>query len=67
MAYGLSTCASVETGPAEMVAGAEELRAIARSWRILGEARRLEMVERTVRASNDPIHASHWRSDEATD
>jgi hypothetical protein len=57
MAYGLSTRAFIEGGPAEQVAKAEELRTAPRSWRILSEARRLELVEHAVRAANDRIDA----------
>jgi hypothetical protein len=57
MAYGLSTRVFIEGGPVEMVAKAKELRTTARSWRILSEARRLELVERAVRAANDRIDA----------
>jgi hypothetical protein len=57
MTYGLSTDAFIEDGPVEMVAKAEELRSTARSWRILSEARRLELVERAVRVANDRIDA----------
>ncbi|MEA3080335.1 MAG: hypothetical protein QOD54_3 [Sphingomonadales bacterium] len=57
MAYGLSTRAFIENGPVEQVAKAEELRTTARSWRILSEARRLELVECAVRAANDRIDA----------
>jgi hypothetical protein len=55
MAYGLSTRALIEGEPVEMVTKAEGFRSTARSWRILSEARRLELVERAVRAANDRI------------
>jgi hypothetical protein len=55
MAYGLSTRASIEGGPAEQVSKAEAFRSTARSWRTLSEARRLALVEQAVRAANDRI------------
>ena len=57
MAYGLSTRAFIEGGPFAQLAKAKELRSTARSWRALDEARRLELVERAVRAANDRIDA----------
>jgi hypothetical protein len=57
MAYGLSTRAFIENGPAVQVAKLQELRTTARSWRALNEACRLEVVERAVRAANDRIDA----------
>ena len=55
MTYGLSTRAFIEDGPVEQVAKAGKLRTTARSWRALSEACRLEVVERAVRAANDPL------------
>ncbi len=50
MAYGLSTRAFIEDGPAGQVATAP-------SWRALDETRRLALVEQAVRAANDRIDA----------
>jgi hypothetical protein len=55
MAYGLSTRAFIEEGPAEQVAKAESIRSTARSWHALTEACRLEVVEQALRAANDRI------------
>ena len=55
MAYGLSTRAFVENGPAEQLAKAESNRSTARSWRAMSAARRLTLVEQAVRAANDRI------------
>ena len=57
MAYGLSTRAFIEGGPVEQVAKLDALRSTARSWRALGEASRLDLVEQAVRAANDRIDA----------
>ena len=55
MAYGLSTRAFIEDGPAEQVAKAETLRSRARSWQVLSDACRLEIIEQALRAANDRI------------
>jgi hypothetical protein len=55
MAYGLSTGAFIEDGPAEQVAKAESTRSTARSWQALTEACRMEIVEQALRAANDRI------------
>ena len=55
MAYGLSTRAFIEDGPAEQVARADTLRSTARSWRALSEASRLQVIEQALRAANDRI------------
>jgi len=55
MAYRLSTRAFIEDGPVEQVAKLDALRTTARSWRALGEASRLALVEQAVRAANDRI------------
>jgi hypothetical protein len=55
MTYGHSPRVFIEGGPAEQVAKAEATRTTARSWRILDEARRLELVERALRPANDFI------------
>lgn len=55
MAYGLSTRAFIEGGPAEQVAKVDSIRSTARSWRVLSEACRLALVEQAVRAANDRI------------
>ena len=57
MAYGLSTRAFIEDGPAEQVARADTLRSTARSWRALSEASRLQVIEQALRAANDRIDA----------
>jgi hypothetical protein len=48
MAYGLSTRAFIEGGPVEQVAKAALIRSTARSWRILGEACRLAVIEQAL-------------------
>lgn len=53
MAYGLSTRAFIEDGPEAQVAQAAMLRSTARSWRVLDEARRLELIERALTPAND--------------
>ena len=53
MTYGHSPRAFIEDGPAEHVARADALRSTARSWRVLDEARRLELVERALFPAND--------------
>jgi len=55
MTYGLSTRAFVEDGPVEQVAKLESSRSTARSWRVLNEARRLELIEQALLAANDRI------------
>jgi hypothetical protein len=55
MAYGLSTRAFIEDGPVEQVAKADAGRSTARSWRVLDEVRRLELVERALHPANDCI------------
>ena len=55
MAYGLSTRAFIEDGPVEQVAKAEAIRSTARSWHVLNDASRLEIVEQALRAANDRI------------
>jgi hypothetical protein len=55
MTYGLSTRAFVEDGPVEQVAKLESSRSTARSWRVLDEARRLELIEQALLAANDRI------------
>ena len=55
MTYGLSTPASVENGPSELVAKVDGQRSTARSWRVLNEACRLTMIERALSAANDLI------------
>jgi hypothetical protein len=57
MAYGLSTRAFIEDGPAMQVSEANAERSTARSWRALDEARRLELVERALNPANDSIDA----------
>jgi hypothetical protein len=55
MAYGRSTRAFIEDGPVEQVAKAEAMRSTARSWRVLDQACRLEIVEQALRAANDRL------------
>jgi hypothetical protein len=55
MAYGLSTRAFIEDGPAEQVAKADSRRTTARAWRVLDDARRLALVERALCPANDCI------------
>jgi hypothetical protein len=55
MAYGLSTRAFIENGPAEQVAKLESIRSTARSWRALSESCRLAAIEQALRAANDRI------------
>jgi hypothetical protein len=55
MTYGLSTRAFVEDGPVEQVAKLESSRSTARSWRVLDEARRIELIEQALLAANDRI------------
>jgi hypothetical protein len=55
MTYGHSTSAFIENGPVEQLAKASALRTSARAWRVLDEARRLELVERVLFPANDCI------------
>jgi hypothetical protein len=55
MAYGHSTRVFVEDGPVEQVAKADAMRSTARSWRVLDQACRLEIVEQALRAANDRL------------
>ena len=55
MAYGLSTRAFIEDGPARPLAEAETARSSERTWRALSHATRLEVVEQALRAANDSI------------
>jgi hypothetical protein len=55
MAYGRSTRAFIEDGPVEQVAKADAMRSTARSWRVLDQACRLEIVEQALRAANDRL------------
>jgi hypothetical protein len=57
MTYGLSTSAFIEDGPAVQVAHANNLRSTARAWRVLDEARRIELIEQALNAANDRIDA----------
>ena len=57
MAYGLSTRAFIENGPVEQVTRADSNHSTARSWRVLSEACRLEVIEHALRAANDRIDA----------
>lgn len=53
MAYGNSPRAFIEDGPVEQVAKADARRSTARAWRVLDEARRLQLVECALRPAND--------------
>ena len=55
MAYGLSTRAPTEDGPAGQVTSVEIRRSTLSGWRALSEACRLEVVEQALRAANDRI------------
>ena len=55
MTYGLSTRAFIEDGPVEQVAKTNSIRSTARSWRVMNEACRLELIEQALRAANDRI------------
>ena len=55
MAYGHSPRAFIEDGPVEQVAKADSRRSTARAWRVLDEARRLQLVERALSPANDCI------------
>jgi hypothetical protein len=55
MTYGQSPRAFIEDGPEEQVAKVSAIRSTARSWRVLDEARRLELVERALIPANDCI------------
>ena len=55
MAYGLSTRAFIEDGPAEQVARPDSQRSTARSWRVLSEACRLAAIERALNPANDGL------------
>ena len=55
MAYGLSTRAFIEDGPVEQVSRVIATRSTARSWRVLNEASRLDVIERALAAANDRI------------
>ena len=55
MAYGLVTRASANDGPVEKATLAESIRSTARSWSVLNEASRLEVIEQALRAANDLI------------
>jgi hypothetical protein len=55
MAYGLSTRAFSENGPAEQAARARTVRTPLRSWQALDDAVRLELIEQALRAANDRI------------
>jgi hypothetical protein len=53
MAYGLSTRAFIEDGPADLLARAGAQRSTARAWRVLDEGRRLALIERALKPAND--------------
>lgn len=53
MILGHSPRAFIEDGPAEQLARTEATRSTARTWRLLDEARRIELVERALSPAND--------------
>lgn len=53
MTYGHAPRAFIENGPAEQVARLASARSTARSWRVLTEARRLELIDLALSADND--------------
>ena len=53
MTYGRSTRAFIEDGPVEQVEKVSAVRSTARSWRVLDEARRLELIELALKPAND--------------
>ncbi|HVM23715.1 MAG TPA: hypothetical protein VM308_10540 [Sphingomicrobium sp.] len=55
MAYGLSSRAFIENGPAEQVAKVQSSRSTARSWRALSAACRLAIVERALGPANENV------------
>ncbi len=55
MAYGLSPRAFIEDGPVEQVVKADSMRSNARSWHVLNDASRLEVIEQAICAANDRI------------
>jgi hypothetical protein len=48
MAYGLSTRAFIEDGPAEQSAKVDSRRSTARMWHALSAACRLELIEQAL-------------------
>ena len=55
MSYGHTDRACVENGPVEQVAKVDAVRKTARSWHVLDEARRLELIELALGAANDRL------------
>jgi hypothetical protein len=55
MSYGHTDRAFVENGPVEQVAKVDAVRTTARSWHVLDEARRLELIELALGAANDRL------------
>jgi hypothetical protein len=53
MLLGHTPSAFIEDGPTEHLAKANAGRSTARAWRALGEARRVELVERALSPAND--------------
>ena len=53
MTYGHSPRAFIEDGPTEQDTKADALSSTARSWRVLDEAGRLQLVERALFPAND--------------
>jgi len=55
MISGLSTRLFVENGPTDLAMRQQATHSAARSWHILNPDRRLTLVERALRPSNDEI------------
>lgn len=53
MISGHSPRAFIEDGPAEQAEKAAAVRSTARTWHLLDEGRRLELVERALFPAND--------------
>ena len=57
MAYGLSTSAFIEDGPAVQSIRRRQSFSTARSWRALSAERRLALIEQALTPANDRIDA----------
>ena len=53
MIFGHAPRAFIEDGPAEQAAKAAAARTTARTWHLLDEGHRLELVERALLPAND--------------
>ena len=56
MAYGLSTGAVIEDGPAVQAISMQSY-STARSWRALSSERRIALIEQALKPANDRIDA----------